>query len=58
MNREQRLRFEIVVVDILEELKIKDTEELEYVCGELHENVEAAVGEYANDESIEYDRMY
>ena len=43
------LRFEIMIMDIVEELNINDADSLSDFSAELHEHIETALQNYADD---------
>lgn len=49
MQRNEWLRFEIMIMDIAEELKIKDADSLYEFSTNLHEHIETALQDYADD---------
>lgn len=59
MNRNDWLNFEIYVGDLLEEQNIKDADKLGKFSNDLHQQLEVAVIDYANDIGInDYDPVY
>lgn len=49
MKPNEWLSFEIMIMDIAEELKIKDADSLYKFCTKLHEHIETALQDYADD---------
>lgn len=59
MDRNDWLNFEIYIGDLLEEQNIRDADKLGKFSDELHQQLEMAVEDYANDTGIEdYDPVY
>ena len=51
--------FECMIMDLAENLEIKNKDDLEYLSATLHEHLEIAMEDYANDEKIEdYEVQY
>lgn len=53
MDRNEQLRFELVVLDLLEDYSIVNVEKLEKIASQLHECVENAIFDYCEDNNIE-----
>lgn len=59
MNRNDWLNFEIYIGGLIESEKIKDAETLRRFSDSMHQQMELAVQDYADDEGIEdYDPVY
>ena len=51
--------FECVIMDLAENLEVKNKDDLEYLSATLHEHLETAIEDYAMDEEIEdYEPKY
>lgn len=51
------LRFEIMIMDLAEELNIKDADSLSDFSAALHEHIEIALQDYADDTGFGEDYM-
>jgi len=50
---ENGIEFELVVMDLAEVLEVKTKDDLEWLAATLHEHLETAMMDYAEDEGIE-----
>ena len=48
-----RIDVEIMIMDFAEELEIKDSDSLDWFSNMIHEAVENAISDYAEDQDIE-----
>ena len=48
-----RIDVEIMIMDFAEELEIKDSDKLDWFSNMIHEAVENAISDYAEDQDIE-----
>lgn len=60
MDRRQLLEFELSICDFVDSIKPATVEELEKLADTLHQHVEIAIMDYADDEGWgdEYSPMY
>lgn len=55
----QLIDFELSCMDLAIALEVKNKDDLEYLSATLHEHLETAMEDYANDEEIEdYEVQY
>lgn len=53
------LGFECTVMDLADEEKIENSEQLQYFADLLHQHIEIAMSDYASDHDFEeYEQMY
>lgn len=55
MTREDWLDFEIYIGDLLERQEIKSGSDLQNISEELHEHIEYALSDYADDNNLSED---
>lgn len=55
----QLIDFELACMDLADALEVKNKDDLEWLSATLHEHLETAMEDYANDTEIEdYDLQY
>lgn len=53
------IEFELIIMDWAEDEKLEDTRELELFADDLHQHIEIALSDYADDNDIEdYEPSY
>lgn len=60
INRNDWMKFELYIMDFLTELDINSGSDLSDIAEQLHEHMETAIQDYANDEDIydDYEPTY